>query len=148
MTLQSWTQKIKLKFFEVIREFIVVMVATSKNMILLPILLILMGMLLLVIGIYTSSIIGLISPPLSSQTIAILAIIAIAYIGVGVCLIVLTAIYTRRILKSSNKIIETTKLIKKDTDKEDLLKIQSVIIENLEESIDKKDGCSDGSQER
>jgi hypothetical protein len=147
MTLRSQTQKIKLKFFGVIREIIVVMVAISKNTILLGILLMLMGMLLLIICTYIASIFGLISHP-SPQTITILAIIVIAYIGVGACLIILTAIYTRKLLESSNKIIETTKIIKKDTDKEDLLKIQSVIIENLEESIDKKEVGSDGTPKR
>ena len=63
MTLRSQTQKIKLKFFGVIREIIVVMVAISKNTILLGILLMLMGMLLLIICTYIASIFGLISHP-------------------------------------------------------------------------------------
>jgi len=136
-------RKIKLKSFNVISEIVVIMGAVYKNKVIFSIILILIGLVFSIIGVALGVYWGFISPAPAQATPVILIIIT-EYVGIGILLSALAYRQYRR----NVMLLEKTELIKKDTDKEDLGKIQSIIIEKLEESIDKTEGDFYDTQKR
>jgi membrane protein implicated in regulation of membrane protease activity len=129
-------QKIKLKYKAVIGTIIAIMIYANENPVIRSIIISLMAFLAIVAGIYFIAFGWFLIHP-SSQGISILTELLISYFVVAIPLIAASFYYLKKIDKTIKKFPK-----KNETDNENLETLRTLVIEDLRDSINKKE--SDG----